>query len=267
MSRFNKISKTYERDSIVQRSASEILLELLDIKSNSTVLDLGCGTGHLTSRLKEKTGGTVVGVDPAEGMIEKAKEKYAGNRVMFRTLSADQLDYREEFDAIFCNSVFQWFSNPLQALGKCHTSLKPGGKIAIQAPARNNYCPNFLEAIEEVKTAPSTRDIYAAFNSPWFFLETAENYQDLFESAGFSVKKATIEKVVTCHSAAETFKIFESGASAGYLNQEFYEKKLPDSYLENFRNIVMNCFTNQAVQSGEVKLIFYRIYLLAAKEA
>lgn len=48
---FDEIAVRYERDSLVQRAACEVLLELLAIDSDEAVLDLGCGTGHLTPSL------------------------------------------------------------------------------------------------------------------------------------------------------------------------------------------------------------------------
>ena len=53
MANFTEISLQYENDAIVQKSASEILFELLDVQSNDNVLDFGCGTGHLTKDIRD----------------------------------------------------------------------------------------------------------------------------------------------------------------------------------------------------------------------
>ena len=71
---FTKISKNYEETSIVQKGASEILFELLKIQPYEDVLDIGCGPGHLTQKIKEITNGIIMGIDPSEGMIKQAKE-------------------------------------------------------------------------------------------------------------------------------------------------------------------------------------------------
>ena len=46
---FSKISKNYEETAVVQESASDILLGILNIRQTDDVLDLGCGPGHLRS--------------------------------------------------------------------------------------------------------------------------------------------------------------------------------------------------------------------------
>ena len=74
-SNFSEISKDYEKTSIIQKEASEILFGLLRIQSSEDVLDLGCGPGHLTQKIKEITSGIVMGVDPSEGMVKQAKRK------------------------------------------------------------------------------------------------------------------------------------------------------------------------------------------------
>lgn len=265
MSNFTEISKKYEKDSIVQKSASKTLFELHDIQPKDNVLDLGCGTGHMLKLIREKTEGKVVGVDPSEGMIKKAKEKLSNQNISFRICSAEQLDYQNEFEVIYSNSALQWFSSPAQALKACYRSLKNNGKMAIQAPAKDNFCPNFLQAIHEVKRHKALKDTFACFNPSWFFRNSAREYTELFESVGFKVEKSTIDEVVTRHTADEAYNIFESGAAAGYLNPHYYSTKLSQKYIMTFRDIVRRSLQDQGDESGRVRLTFFRIYLLALK--
>ncbi len=116
-------------------------------------------------------------------MIEIAKKNASG--VEFLVRSAEEMEFEEEFDVIFCNSAFQWF-NPYKALEKCFKALREGGRIGIQAPAKENYCPNFIKAVGEVRES-EIGEIFAHFRSPWFFLESEEEYVELFESFGFRV--------------------------------------------------------------------------------
>jgi trans-aconitate methyltransferase len=265
MANFSEISSRYEKDSVVQKSASELLFDLLDIQPNDSVLDLGCGTGHLAKLIRHTTRGRIIGVDPSEGMILKAKENNPDQDLSFYCCSAEQLEYINEFDKIFCNSAFQWFMDYKKALQKCFAALKSNGKIAIQAPATDHFCPNFMQAIEEVKKHNSTSDTFAKFTSPWLFRNTAEEYSGLFAQAGFKVETSYIDRVVTSHTAAEAYNIFESGAAAGYLNSSYYPAPLSHEYLSIFRDSVKKSFAEQASKTGQIDLVFHRIYLLAVK--
>ena len=63
-----------EKHSFVWKMASG-LLELLAAKPGERILDVGCGTGHLTAQIAA-TGAHVVGIDASSAMIEQAREKY-----------------------------------------------------------------------------------------------------------------------------------------------------------------------------------------------
>jgi len=262
---FSGIAARYERDSLIQKSAAEKLFSLLAIGENDNVLDLGCGTGNLTRKIRGMTAGRVAGIDPSEGMIGAAANQGKHDNISYAVNSAEYLDIVNEYDVIFCNSAFQWFQNPKAALRNCHKALRKGGRMGIQAPARQIYCPNFISAAEAVARSPLTRETFAGFNAPWIFLETANEYESLFADVGFSVPFARIEELKTLHTADEVMTIFESGAAAGYLNQTFYEPRIDPEYTENFRRIMKEDFAGQAGESAMVELVFNRIYLVAVK--
>jgi len=262
---FTKIASRYERDSLIQKSAADRLISLLSIARNDDVLDLGCGTGSLTRKIRALTDGRVVGVDPSPGMIREAEASRGGLNVSFAVKSAEQLDYHDAFSVVFCNSAIQWFPDMGKALKDCHQALRIGGRMGIQAPAKKSYCPNFLAAIDAVAMDPRTAKTFAGFRPPWLFLDTAEEYAVMFKQAGFAVPFAKIETVSTLHSPDEVMTIFESGAAAGYLNQEYYSTPVDEAYVKAFREVVKGSFERQADQAGKVELVFNRIYLVAVK--
>jgi len=261
---FSVIAERYERDALVQKSASERLLSLLKIGGSDRVLDLGCGAGNITRRLRELTCGRVAGCDPAPEMIRQAQSG-GGTGIEYRRIEAEALDYQEEFDIIFCNSAFQWFSEPDLVLANCFRALKQDGRMGIQAPATTAYCPNFLEAIAAVARDDRTAGIFAGFRSPWLFFDTAEEYAAHFERAGFSIRFAALDEQTSEHPAEEVMRIFESGAAAGYLNPACYRAGFTKGYAATFREIVADSFRAQAGTVGKVVLRFNRIYLVGGK--
>jgi trans-aconitate methyltransferase len=262
---FTGVASAYEKNSPVQSAAAMELLNLLGIKQSDNVIDLGCGVGHITRKIRDLTEGRVVGVDPSSGMIEEARKNSVGLDIRFEIGNAEEITYNEQFDVIFCNSAFQWFKVPSLAIKKCHNALVNGGKIGIQAPVKKRYGSTFAEAIGKVKRDGRTKDVFARFRSPWFFLETAEEYSELFRKEGFNVSFSEIKKMETKHSPEEVFNIFSYGAAAGYLNQDFYDVELSENYIEAFKDIVKKTFYEQTDGKGKTRLVFNRIFLVAFK--
>ena len=262
---FSEIAKRYRETSLVQQSAAETLFRLLAIGGAEDVLDVGCGTGNLTKKIRVATSGRVVGIDPARGMIERAACEH-GDGIDFAVSSAEALSFHKEFDAIFCNSAFQWVSNPDKAVARFAGALRAGGRVGIQAPARSDYCPNFLSAIEAVAADPCLGPTFAQFKSPWCFFQDASEYSALFVPHGFQVPFAEIQTVDSTHTPAQTFDIFASGAIAGYLDPSCYGCPIDEPYRAGFRQTVRKQFDRQAGADGLVRLVFRRIFLIAVRE-
>ncbi len=263
---FSKTAGIYEDYSSAQKSAGATLLNLLRIGNNEDVLDLGCGVGNLTRKIREITRGKVVGIDLSEGMIKESKGKSRGYDITFEIKSAEDMDYKDHFDLIFCNSCFQWFKEPQKVIENCYAALRKEGRMGVQAPAKKVYNPNFIEAIENVKKDPRTRDIFAYFKEPWFFLESSDEYKKLFERSGFKVVFSEIENIKTEATPEEVFNNFSSGAIVGYLSQDFYNAEISGNYIDSFKEIVKEVFVQQANDRGKVELIFNRVFLVAIKE-
>lgn len=102
-------------------------------KSTDTgqILDVGMGTGWLTSRLKTYfPDAQVIGLDFAAGMIDVAKAREDG----FHIVQADarHLPFRHDsFEMIASNLAYQWMPDLPVALGGCHEILKKEGKIFL----------------------------------------------------------------------------------------------------------------------------------------
>ncbi len=263
---FTTISPKYENTSIVQKGAADTLFSLLNIQKHHDVLDAGCGPGNLTKKISELTEGRVAGIDPSEGMISEAKKKYDNTEIEFYRMEADDINFKNEFDVIFCNSTFQWFKDPLKSVRNFYQALRKNGIAGIQAPGGKKYCMNFLNAIERIKTDPQTKEIFYCWTNPFFMRQDAEDYSRLFREAGFKVKYSRIHEDISYRTPGDVYTIFASGAIAGYLNQEYYTCALTPEYKENFKNIVREEFQKQAGPDGYVELIFNRIYLTAVKE-
>jgi trans-aconitate methyltransferase len=265
MSNFTQISSEYQHRAILQKSASEKLFDLLALRQGEKVLDLGCGPGHLTRKIRDLTDCAVLGIDPSEGMIAEARRNCLGLGIAFEVCAAESLDANELFDVVFCNSAFQWLRDPPSALHNCYRALRRDGRMGIQAPVRRSYCPNLIQAFDRLSDDPRTQAFYPYFRSPWCFLESADEYAQLFEAAGFMVESSWIEEVIDRCSPEKAFEMFEAGAAAGYLNPACYAVALPSRFIDAAQEIIASAFRDQAESDGKVSLTFFRIYLLARR--
>src|SRR5436305_1929420 len=89
------------------------LIDVLVPRWGERVLDLGCGTGHLTARIAE-AGAEVVGIDSSAEMIAEARRQFPH----IRSEIADARDFAfdEPFDAVFSNAVLHWVKPPEEAV-------------------------------------------------------------------------------------------------------------------------------------------------------
>src|SRR5436305_1035520 len=105
------------------------LLELLDPKPGERVLDVGCGTGHLTQKIAD-AGAQVVGVDASAAMIDEARRNFPD--LKFELADATAMRFAEPFDAVFSNAALHWVKPPAAAVARMWEALRPGGRVVIE---------------------------------------------------------------------------------------------------------------------------------------
>ena len=93
-------------------------------------LDVGCGTGALCASILDHCSPfSVVGVDPSEGFLEKAKEQLAG-RVMLQRGSAAEIPLCDtSVDVTVSGLVLNFLPNPHAALSEMARVTVSGGTI------------------------------------------------------------------------------------------------------------------------------------------
>lgn len=160
------------RHSFVWKQSAD-LIDMLDPKPGERVLDLGCGTGHLTAQLAGR-GAAVIGLDASPSMVAQARQNFP--RLKFVLADARQMKFDEPFDAVFSNAALHWMPEASRVIRSVAAALKPGGRFVFEMGALGNIAI-ILEAL---------RKVLPAAKNPWYFPSAAQ-YAGLLEEHGFEV--------------------------------------------------------------------------------
>lgn len=95
------------------------------------ILDVGCGTGLLATRLREeRPGAEVVGFDFSAGMLAQARARAPELRWVRGDATA--LPFRDEtVDVLTCTESFHWYPDQPAAVRDFARVLRPGGRALI----------------------------------------------------------------------------------------------------------------------------------------
>ncbi|MCU7728324.1 methyltransferase domain-containing protein [Actinoplanes sp. KI2] len=93
-------------------------------------LDVGCGTGALTSELVERMGAEAVSaIDPSDAFVAATRIRFPG--VDVRRASAERLPFSEEvFDFTLAQLVVHFMQDPVAGLHDMARVTRPGGVVA-----------------------------------------------------------------------------------------------------------------------------------------
>jgi 2-polyprenyl-3-methyl-5-hydroxy-6-metoxy-1,4-benzoquinol methylase len=123
-------------DSLNDARDLPILLRLLNPQPNEKILDVGCGLGRFDGIIAH-TGAEVTGFDISEYAIEKAREKYNGNKQLrFICTNALDMNYKSQFDKVICYHMIEHLTQTESRtlLAKINDALKDEGTLVIGLP-------------------------------------------------------------------------------------------------------------------------------------
>ncbi len=159
------------------------LLDLLHPRAGERILDLGCGTGHLTAQLAA-AGAEVIGIDLSPAMIEQARHNHPELR--FEVADARCFAFPEPFDGVLSNAALHWIPEPEAVVGCVRQALKPGGRFVAEFGGRGNI-REILAALDRAAGRLGTRHVA----DPWYFPSVAE-YAGVLERSGLEVTYAVL---------------------------------------------------------------------------
>jgi trans-aconitate methyltransferase len=193
------------------------LAALLDPKPGERILDLGCGTGHLTRSIAD-AGADVVGVDASAEMIERARREHPG--LTFVEADARAFALAPAFDAIFSNAVLHWIVPPEAVAARVAAHLRPGGRFVAELGGSGNVAA-ILAALGTASRELAGRGVV----NPWYF-PTVGAYAAVLEGAGLEVRFAVLfDRPTRLENGEQGFAAWVSMFAAGSGLNELDEQR------------------------------------------
>ena len=141
---FNFFSPIYDR--VFGKTSQSAIVELANIKTGHTVLDVGGGTGRVAAQIIGIANCTVI-ADSAYKMIQEAVKK----GVHAINTNAEQLPFAEDgFDRIIMVDAFHHVADQRQTLGELWRVLRPGGVLIIEEPDIKNWLVKLVALVEKI---------------------------------------------------------------------------------------------------------------------
>lgn len=220
------------------------LLELLIVKSGMDVIDLGCGTGELTSKLADVLpDSNVLGIDSSQEMLNDSKI-FKNDHLKFECISIeDQLYSVEKWDLVFSNAAIQWVEDHEVILPKIISTIKTNGQLLIQIPDQQQNVSNKI--LNELADEEPFKTIFQNWKRISPVLDTDSYAQIFFENGSKSM--TVFEKIypLILPDSNALFDWVSGTALIPYL--EKLEGESRDNFIVQYKNRLKSKFEKEPV--------------------
>lgn len=252
-------AERYDSTHSPQIDAGKELIALADVRADDLILDIGCGTGTLTFELAcIAHKGKVVGVDPSNEMLDRARDKCSSlSNISLFNIPAQAIDFKNEFDVVFSNSAFQWIKEQEDVVVRVYDALKSRGRIAVQMPAKD-FCWTITENIDSAISTLGLGKKYKKMDLPWCF-PLKEEIHGFLRDAGFVNIDVYYKDYMLLFESIND--VLEWGVSAALMP---FLAPLSENKQERFKYAFAMGFENYRTERG-VEFGFKRLFAFAEK--
>ena len=155
------------------RLAATVKPLLCRLSESASVLEVGCGSGHLAAYLKQR-GFDIEVTDIDQKLLDEIKNVH---RVSGYRGSLEDIKFAKTYDAVLFNNVLEHLPDPLKTLRRAEQLLNPGCCIFIEVPNIDSFQ-------------------FKIFKESWFPLQIPQHlYHFSPETINSISLKANLEKV------------------------------------------------------------------------
>ena len=174
------------------------VVEWLDPQPFDEILDIGCGDGVLTAKIKSRCA-YVCGLDGSANMIDAAETNYGDIKGLDWQVKdcrhLERIDQSKKYSKIFSNAALHWIlRDPItrhSVLESCFNLLEPKGTFVFEMGGAGNVAEAHGALISAlVHHGIPIKEAREA--CPWFF--PSENLiRQMVELAGFKVERSELQ--------------------------------------------------------------------------
>jgi len=185
----------YDDVAALQRSVGEILMsQRPQPQEINCIVDIGAGTGVFSAQLaRHYPAARVIGLDIAEGMLLRARQRFAGSLVLG---DAEFLPFASHsVDLLFSNLAIQWCHSVEIAVLEFARVLRPGGWLLL-----STFGP---QTLRELRAAWACVDDYSHVNG----FESLSVIEKALAATGFAnIKVETALRTITYPGVVELMR-------------------------------------------------------------
>lgn len=196
----------YHQLSDPQKAWGVRVLERMAPVRRERVLDIGCGTGRLTSEIAHLVERPAVGIDRSWTMLEEASAHFSSD-VLRAQADGTFLPFRDaSFDAVFSTATFHWIKDHDSLFAEIHRILKPGARLVSQCGGGPNLQGLYRRA-QRLRASGEYAVHFSGWSDPWNFA-TAEETAARMTAAGFIDVQVSLEPAQTPFESVADYEAF-----------------------------------------------------------
>ncbi len=150
----------------------------------TSIVDLGCGPGHLSEVLRARwPEATIIGIDSSPDMVAAARRDHPGTGVSYTLGDLRTWSPHDPVDLVVSNATLQWVPDHLRLLPRIAGAVARGGSLAFSVPG--NFAAPSHALLSELADEEPYRRFTADVERP--SAHDAADYLDALAGRGWTV--------------------------------------------------------------------------------
>ncbi len=183
---FDALAADWDQEAQKDPKKIQKILDVAQVGAQSTVLDVGCGTGILIPDYLERQVKQCIAVDISPNMIAIAKDKFKEcEQVRFLCEDAQLLQLTEPVDCVVIYNAFPHFTDAQRLFQNLSRQLVPGGRLTVaHGMSRQALAAHHAGRAEKVsKMLPDVLEMKELMQ-PYLFVDVTISNDEIYIVSG-----------------------------------------------------------------------------------